>query len=245
MVALPSDYQATELRYPVLYLLHGLFGAFDNWITLTGLAEYAKAYQMIIITPEGGNGWYTDSETVDDENYESYLIRELIREIDAEYRTIKERTGRAVAGLSMGGYGALKFGIKYPEVFAFTASVSGAFDAPERSDETPGFDWEGLRPSVLRAFGEVGSEIRVKNDLYKLISALSVEDIEKLPLMYFDCGLGDGFLEANRSLATILAARGISYEYQELPGEHDWDYWNQRVQHVLKLANLILTAPLR
>src|ERR1700733_7457047 len=129
MVALPSDYQATELRYPVLYLLHGLFGAFDNWITLTGLAEYAKAYQMIIITPEGGNGWYTDSETVDDENYESYLIRELIREIDAEYRTIKERTGRAVAGLSMGGYGALKFGIKYPEVFAFTASVSGAFDA--------------------------------------------------------------------------------------------------------------------
>jgi putative tributyrin esterase len=245
MVALPPDHDKGDLEYPVLYLLHGLFGAFDNWFTLTGLAEYATAFQMIIVTPEGGDGWYTDSATAADENYESYLIRELVPAIDAQYRTINDRSGRAVAGLSMGGYGALKFGVKYPVMFAFTASVSGAFDAPDRLEEMSGTDRDTLKPSVLQAFGGVGSDVREKNDLYKLISALTVEDASRLPAMYFDCGLDDGFLDANRRLATLLAVRGISYEYQELPGGHDWDYWDNRVQHILKLASEILTGPER
>jgi putative tributyrin esterase len=242
-VILPDDHAERNLRFPVLYLLHGLFGSFDNWITLTGLANYAAAHKLIIVTPEGGDGWYTDSETAAGEKYESYLINELIPSIEANFRAINARGGRAVAGLSMGGYGALKFGIKYPKLFAMTASVSGAFDCAERSDDQPGSDWKDLRPSVLQVFGETGSKTRDENDLYKLVTELPAGEISTLPWMYFDCGRDDGFLGANQKLAALFSKRGISHEYRELPGGHDWNYWNDRVKHILKLADEKLAAP--
>jgi S-formylglutathione hydrolase FrmB len=242
-IILPADRAEEYLHFPVLYLLHGLFGSFDNWTTLTGLVNYAAARRLIIVTPEGGDGWYTDSETAADEKYESYLIKELVPSIDANFRTIKDRAGRAVAGLSMGGYGALKFGIKYPKLFAMTASISGAFDCAERSDDRPGSGWNDLRHSVLQVFGEAGSKTRNENDLYKLVSELSADEISRLPSIYLDCGRGDGFLGANQKLAALFSKRKISHEYRELPGEHDWNYWDERVKHILKLAAEKLAAP--
>src|ERR1044072_363643 len=113
-------------RYPVLYLLHGLGGHYDNWTTRTKLAAYAAQYSMIIVTPEGNNSWYTDSATVPTEKYETYIVDELIPDVQRRYRTIETRAGRSIAGLSMGGYGALKFGVKHPELFAFAGSLRGA-----------------------------------------------------------------------------------------------------------------------
>src|SRR4030095_4148863 len=78
---------------------------------------------------EGNNGWYTDSATVASDKYETYILQELIPEVQRRYRTIESRYGRGIAGLSMGGYGALKFGLKHPEMFAFAASMSGALGA--------------------------------------------------------------------------------------------------------------------
>src|SRR6267378_111273 len=145
---LPVGYAESNKRYPVLYLLHGLFGGYDDWVTRTNLAEYAAHYDVIIITPEGHDSWYTDRAGVATDKYESYFIRELIYDVDARFRTIKNRRARGVAGLSMGGYGALKYGLKYPEQFAFAASLSGALDPAMRSDENPGFAWNILRPSI-------------------------------------------------------------------------------------------------
>src|SRR5258708_33629365 len=126
-VVLPPDYDKQKTtRYPVLYLLHGLFGHYDNWVSKTRLKEHAAQFQIIIVTPEGNNGWYTDSATVPADKYESYILQELIPDVQQRYRTIETRAGRAVAGLSMGGYGALKFGVKHPESFVFAASMSGA-----------------------------------------------------------------------------------------------------------------------
>src|SRR3982074_897177 len=116
---LPVGYAESNKRYPVLYLLHGLFGRYDDWVTRTNLAEYAAHYDVIIITPEGHDSWYTDSAGVATDKYESYFIRELISDVDERFRTIKDRRARGVAGLSMGGYGALKYGLKHPEQFAF------------------------------------------------------------------------------------------------------------------------------
>jgi S-formylglutathione hydrolase FrmB len=236
-------YADTTFYYPVLYLLHGLFGSFDNWATLTGLAKYAADHQLILVMPEGGDGWYTDSETNAVNKFESYLIKELIPEIDANYRTINERRGRGIAGLSMGGYGALKFGLKYPQSFKMTASISGAFDPAEQSDGNRGFDWSNLRASILQAFGDVDSKTRAENDLYKLAARLTPADLENLPSMYFDCGLGDEFLSANRKLSETFSRAGIVHEFCELPGEHDWNFWDQRVQHILKLAGETLVRP--
>jgi len=125
-VILPPDYRtARATRYPVLYLLHGLMGHYTDWVTKTNVADYAAQYRMIVVTPEGNDGWYTDSATVPSDKYESYFMKELIPDVQKRYRTIETRYGRAVAGLSMGGYGAVKFGLKYPESFVFAASMSG------------------------------------------------------------------------------------------------------------------------
>jgi len=232
---LPVGYAESNKRYPVLYLLHGLFGRYDDWITRTNLAEYAAHYDVIIVTPEGHDNWYTDSAGVPKNKYESYFVSELISDVDGRFRTIKDRRARGVAGLSMGGYGALKYGLKHPEQFAFAGSLSGAFDPTTRTDDHPGFAWNILRPSINAVFGPRNSQTRTTNDLHQIARGLSASQIASLPYLYFDCGLEDGFLATNRELADILLAKKIPHQYRQLPGEHNWAYWDQQVRDVLRL----------
>jgi S-formylglutathione hydrolase FrmB len=237
-VVLPVNYDqpaARATRYPVLYLLHGLTGHYDNWTTRTRVSEYAAAYEIIIVTPEGNGGWYTDSQMVPAEKYETYIVKELIPDVDRRFRTVNQREGRAIAGLSMGGYGALKFGVKYPAMFAFAGSMSGAPNvASWTHEELKSFEfiWRSLHP----VFGDEGSATRVANDVPKLYRELSAEQIAALPYIYLDCGTEDHLLAANRSFAEILVTRKIPHEYRQLPGRHSWEYWDAQVQEVLKVA---------
>jgi putative tributyrin esterase len=236
-VLLPIDYEVSGLRYPVLFLLHGLFGGFNNWIELTEIASRAAAHQLIIVMPEGGDGWYTDSATVPGEKYETYFLTELLPHIDETYCTITDRNARAIAGLSMGGYGAFKFALKRADLFCFAASFSGAFDPTQRSDDSTGFDWISLRPSVMKAFGPADSLTRRSNDLCYIVEAIPSELKSNLPFFYFDCGVQDAFLEANRRLSKTFSAHGIAHEFNEVPGGHDWDYWNGRVPSLLQMVS--------
>jgi putative tributyrin esterase len=239
---LPVGYAESNKRYPVLYLLHGLFGRYDDWVTRTNLAEYAAHYDVIIITPEGHDSWYTDSAGVATDKYESYFIREIISDVDARFRTIKDRRARGVGGLSMGGYGALKYGLKHPEQFAFAASLSGALDPALRTDDNPGFAWDILRPSINAVFGPRNSQTRTANDLHQIARGLSASQIASLPYLYFDCGLEDGFLATNRELADILLSKKIPHQYRQLPGGHSWAYWDQQVREVLRLYAQLVTS---
>ena len=238
-IVLPTSYTQAgkeKVLYPTLYLLHGLSGNYSNWLSKTKLAKYAAEYQMIVVTPEGGDGWYTDSATVASDKYESYLIQELIPEIESRYRAVREREGRAIAGLSMGGYGAIKFGVKYPDKFIFAASISGVLDAARRTAANPGHAWDYLRPSIMQTFGEAGSQTRADNDLSGLVRRLASERLKSLPFFYLDCGTEDGFLMSNHELAGIFLELKIPHEYRHLPGQHNWAYWDAQVRAVLQLA---------
>ena len=230
---LPVGYAKSNKRYPVLYLLHGLFGRHDDWLTRTNLAAYAAQYELIIITPEGHDRWYVDSATKPQDKYESYFIQELIADVDTRFRTIKDRRARGIAGLSMGGYGALKFGVKHRNYFVFAGSLSGALDAAKRTADHPGFAWDILRPSIVESFGPAGSPTRAGNDLHEL--ARNATDISALPYLYLDCGLEDGFLRTNAEFAEILVAKKIPHQYRQLPGKHSWEYWDRQVQEILRL----------
>lgn len=235
-VILPKDYrQSRTTRYPVLYLLHGLAGHYTDWVTRTNVADYAAPYRMIIVMPEGNDGWYTDSASAPTDKYESYILRELIPDVDKRYRTIQARYGRGVAGLSMGGYGALKFGLKSPGTFAFVGSISGALAAPQWTEE----DLKGLkaiRDSVFSVFGPVSSETRKANDIYSIVRGLSAGRVTSLPYFYLDCGTEDFLIAMNQQFAALLREKKIPHEYRELPGDHNWEYWDQQVQEVLKIA---------
>lgn len=237
-VLLPLDYNqiaAKTKRYPVIYLLHGLTGHYNNWIERTRLADHVTAYQFIIVMPEGNNSWYTDSATVPSEKYESYILQELIPDVEKRFRASREREGRAIGGLSMGGYGALKFGVKHPEMFVFVASLSGALDAASWTEaDLKGleFIWRTLQP----VYGAENSETRTANDLSKLFRELPAGRLAALPYIYVDCGTEDALLSSNRSFVDILLTRKIPHEFRELPGGHSWTYWDAQVQEVLRVA---------
>lgn len=236
---LPPDYEKeTKTRYAVLYLLHGLTGHYDNWTSRTKITEYAMKYRLIIITPEGNDGWYSDSVTAPTEKYESHFIQELIPDVQKRYRTIEAREGRAIAGLSMGGYGALKFGIKYPDMFVFAGSLSGALPAARWTsvelDNSPVGRFVKL--SLMQVFGDDNNASRKSNDIYKLIKESTPEQIAKLPFIYIDCGTEDGLVVFNVEMANLLVGKKIPHEYRQLPGTHNWAYWDKQVQEVLRLT---------
>jgi S-formylglutathione hydrolase FrmB len=244
-VLLPVGYdQPAEKtkRYPVVYLLHGLTGHYSNWLEKTKLADYAAAYEFIIITPEGNDGWYTDSATVPSDKYESYIVQELIPDVEKRFRASNQREARAVGGLSMGGYGALKFAVKHPDMFVFAASLSGALDAAswiEANLKGLEFVWKTLQP----VYGASDSETRAANDLSKLYRELPVGRIAALPYVYLDCGTEDELLQSNRSFADILVKQKIPHEYRQLPGNHSWTYWDAQVQEVLRIAAKKFSKP--
>jgi len=241
-VILPVDYDtSTTTRYPVLYLLHGLFGHYSDWATRTNVADYAGNYRMIIIMPEGNDNWYTDSASVATDKYESYILKELIPDVDQRYRTIDARYGRSIAGLSMGGYGAIKFGLKSPETFVFAASMSGAFGVTRFSDK----DLGPGRQQLTKLFGPVDSETRLANDLFAILEKLTPARVSSLPYFYFDCGTEDSPLifPYNRQLAAAMFDKKIPHEFRELPGDHSWGYWDQQVREVLRIAAARMRMP--
>lgn len=235
-VLLPADYSVSRAgRYPVLFLLHGLTGHYSDWATKTNLADYASRYRMIIVMPEGNDGWYTDSATVPSDKYESYFIRELMPDVQKRYRTIETRYGRAVAGLSMGGYGALKFGLKYPGTFVFVGSMSGALGVAAWTEKDLGGPGP-IRDSILGVFGPAGSETRKPNDIYELVRSANAARLSSLPYFYVDCGTEDPLLGDNVRFTALLQEKKVAHEYRQLPGNHNWQYWDQQIQEVLSIA---------
>jgi putative tributyrin esterase len=242
-VILPFGYRAASTtRYPVLYLLHGWAGHYTDWITRTNVADYAAQYRLIVVMPVGNDSWYVDSAGVPTDRYETYILKELIPDVDKRFPTIQARYGRAVAGLSMGGYGAIKYGLKYPSTFVFAASMSGAFGVTHYTqDEMGGSNWEPF----LKIFGPVGSETRKANDVFEITRNLTDARVASLPYFYFDCGTEDAgrHVNANRELSQLFLEKKIPHEYRELPGDHSWGYWDQQVREVLQIAAAKMRTP--
>ena len=236
-VVLPVNYNNSKEKttYPVIYLLHGLTGHFDNWTDNTKLAEYAARYNYIIVTPEGNNGWYTDSATAPNDRYETYISQELIPEIDKKFRTKAARESRAIAGLSMGGYGSIKFGLKNPEMFALIGSFSGALGAASWTEKEIGTKG-AIAESILSVYGTADSETRRQNDIFKIAREMPADKIKNLPFIYLDCGTEDFLIQYNRDFASLLLEKKIKHEFRQLPGVHDWKFWDAQIQEFLELS---------
>lgn len=234
-VVLPNGYSADQKRrFPVIYLLHGLTGHFDNWTDKSKLVEYSSNFPFIIVTPEGGDGWYTDSVSSPTDKYESYIVRELIPEIDRKFRTVGDRDHRAIAGLSMGGYGSIKFGFKYPEMFSLVGSFSGALGAASFTEKNAG----GIGKSIDAIYGPIDGETRKSNDIFGLLRKMTPETVKGLPFIYVSCGTEDFLFQNNRDFASLLVEKKVPHEFRQLPGVHDWAFWNAQVLEFLRVAEV-------
>jgi len=229
-VVLPSGYSGSQERYPVLYLLHGWQGDETNFVSLTHLVEDASAYKLIVVTPRADNSWYVNSATRPKDRYADYVVQDLIAEVDAHYRTIASPHERAIAGISMGGYGAMLFSLRHPGAFAFAASISGAFAGPSGIENV----MPQLKPSTDDAFGAAGSTTRSQNDVDTLIGMV---DRTQQPYFFLECGTSDPLLSSNRHVVEELSSHGFAYEYHELPGAHTWPFWDAALRTMLKVLS--------
>jgi putative tributyrin esterase len=222
VVILPRGYHDSARRYPVLYLLHGHDGGHRNWMERTNLLAYTERLPLIIVLPDGANSWYTNSVARPDEKFEDYVATDIPAYVDQNFRTLTFREARYVAGLSMGGYGALKLGLKYPGRFSLSGSFSGALMAATSTSSA----------TVNDAFGASGSTARAENDLVALAGSARIPEGT---YFYIDCGIADRLLEANRTVVQALSARPLAYEYHEVAGAHSWEFWDRRLPVFIRL----------
>ena len=230
-VLLPRNHDP-QRAYPVLYLLHGHDGSYRDWADRTAIASFVQDIPLIVVLPDADNSWYVDASEDPTKAYERYLVNDLRKVVEGRFRI--DSTRRAVAGLSMGGYGALLYGLKHPDLFAFCGSLSGAFSLVSFMEDTVRQPRGApLNRTLRRAFGPEPNAHRERNDVYALIGSV---DTSRAPYVYLVAGIQDGFrgfLPAHRMLADTLRAHGVRYEYHETPGGHSWKYWGREIQPLI------------
>lgn len=231
--------------FRTVYLLHGLSDDYTIWLRRTGVERYldAMATPPLIVMPDGGTGFYGDA--VDGDAYEAALLTDLVPRIERTFPVRAERDGRSLAGLSMGGYGALRLALRRPDMFCAAASHSGALQfghSTERWDNTP------YPPFIRRILGE--NHVGGPFDLYALTQECPATE---RPALYIDCGTEDFLIGDNREFHAFLVAQSIQHIYIEHPGAHTWDYWDTYVRDSLTFligkmqppTPLVLNAPIK
>jgi len=219
-IVFPDD-PGTPRPWSVFYLLHGLSDDHTIWMRRTSIERYVAGLPLVVVMPDGGRGWYTNA--VEGYAYEDDLLKDVIGLVDRTFPVKAERSGRAIGGLSMGGYGAVKLGLKHSEIFASVNSHSGAVGAvrdPKLVKE--------LNPEFDRIFGKTPKD--GKEDPFALLTKI---DHGRIPALRIDCGTDDFLLEQNRAFHRHLESLNIPHEYQEFPGGHDWAYWDLHVREAI------------
>lgn len=221
VVITPDNYTSAQ-ALPVVYLLNGYSGNYKSWINgAKGFEKAADTYQMIIVCPDGNNSWYWDSPVDNNYKYETYVSTELVNWIDSKYKTIKDKKGRGITGLSMGGHGGLYLAIKHPDVFGAGGSMSGGVDIRPFPN-----NWEmSLRLGKLDEHPENWEK-------YTVINLLHLIKPNSLALI-IDCGTEDFFFKVNENLHQQMLYRNITHDYITRPGAHNWNYWSNAVQYQL------------
>lgn len=203
-----------------LYLLHGYSGSYSDWVNKApNLKKLVDFYGYLIVCPDGGfDSWYWDTEDPNFQ-YESFIIKELIPEVEKEYKVSSTRENRAITGLSMGGHGALYLAFRHQDIFAYAGSTSGGVD---------------IRPfphnwNIKDRIGPY-SQNPDNWDKHTVMELTHLVEPGKLQL-FIDCGTEDFFLGVNNKLHEKLNYLNIPHAYLTMPGKHDWNYWNQSISH--------------
>ena len=210
--------------WPVYYLLHGLSDDHTAWQRRTSVERYAEGLPLIIVMPNGGRGFYTDSALNPKDKYETFITRDLIGRIDTLFRTIPTREGRAIGGLSMGGYGAVKLALKHPDLYRAAVSHSGVLGMMTRSLNGD--------PAWTKEFSELfGPEAAGSANDIRTLAAQS--DPTTHPALWVDCGTEDFLFDQNEEMHAYWKTLGVPHEYFTLPGDHNWVFWDQQIQKAL------------
>jgi S-formylglutathione hydrolase FrmB len=228
-VILPPSYDSEKQRYPILYFLHGLGSNSQLLIDDGGmdlvndLREQNKIGEFLIVTPDGDRSFYINSQD-GRVRYEDFFIREFIPYIESHYRVRSERRYRGISGVSMGGYGSLRFAFRYPQMFGSVSAHSAALVAHLPAGGMTGYQGAMLSRVLGTAFGSPpDADYWNQNSPFTLVKNGPRPNGLKI---YFDCGTEDeyGFDAGAKAFHDLLDARHIPNEFHLYPGGHDWSY---------------------
>jgi S-formylglutathione hydrolase FrmB len=219
----PNDY-STAKKFPTVYLLHGAGGKYSDWVTNVPdkqtVQKLADEYDIIVVCPDGNvTSWYFDSPVDPAYKYETYISSELVTYIDGHYSTIKNRSGRAITGLSMGGHGALYLAFKHQDVYGACGSMSGGVDLRPFPD-----NWD-----ITKRLGKYSEYPQrwADNSVINLTYLLTPNSLA----ITFDCGSEDFFYKVNNQLHEKLLETNIPHDFTSRPGGHSWEYWGNSINY--------------
>lgn len=253
-VYLPESYDESTRHYPVLYLLHGMTGDHNNWINTGEVQRIAgeamasgDAPEMIIIMPDGLYDAFYINNYDGSIRWEDFFHEEFIPDVEERYRIIKERGSRAIAGLSMGGYGAMYHGLKYKDMFSSVYAMSGAFLEVDPMPEEERSDWD--REFHQKTWGPYNEEALPENykehSIHEMFEAMDPieqsqggwnpngENNIPLPSIFIDCGDDDFLIQQNMNLVKIMNEKNVDFEFRVRDGGHTWHYWRTALDTAL------------
>jgi S-formylglutathione hydrolase FrmB len=220
-VLLPEE---TDAPPPVLYLLHGLTDDATAWTRFTSIERYAAAKGLAVVLPQVHRSFYANEAY--GMRFWDFLSEDLPLAVERFFRVSTERADTFVAGLSMGGYGAMKWALRQPERFAAAATLSGALDLAYIQE----FD---LRPHMRTLVAQVFAGRRVGGGDEDLLHLVNTAKPAALPRLLLRCGTEDHLVKQNERFVAACAAAGVELDSGFGPGEHGWDYWDAQIQTVL------------
>lgn len=218
--------------YKTLYLLHGIFGNYTDWVSGTNIQRWAEEKDLAVVMPSGDNMFYVDQK--ESQNYYGELIgKELVEITRKMFPLSHKREDTFIAGLSMGGYGAIRNGLKYHDTFGYIAGLSSAMivdGLEERTNDTPIFIER--RDFAESIFGDL-SKVKDSDMNPKWLVEKLKEEGAEFPKMYLACGTEDSLLKENQGMRDFLTDAGVDVTYEEGPGGHEWDFWNRYIKKVI------------
>lgn len=223
-VYLPEGYPDSQAKYPVIYLLHGYGDSPNGWITygkMDNITDEMIRNQsicpMILVMPDAQKSWYINGV---EDNYEDFFINEFIPYIESTYKCNNSKTTRAIAGISMGGYGALLYSLKHPDLFSVCCALSPAV--------LTNMEIEYMSPELYsmfhEAFGERNSALWKANGILEILNKFEIAP-EKSPAFYIECGDSDFLYRGNAHLHISMSDKKIEHHMIMRHGAHNWDYW--------------------
>jgi S-formylglutathione hydrolase FrmB len=223
-------YYAQGRTYQTLYLLHGMYGDCTDWQNYSSVKRYAQEHCLALVMPSGENSFY--QALPNGEDYCTYIGKELPEYMNSLFPLSPRREDTFIAGLSMGGYGTFLTALRYPERYAAAAALSGAFDY--RNPVLASIPHMQKFPaSYKKMIFPLNEKVPEEWDLTALLKKQAAAGAV-LPRLYSTCGLEDFVLELTLPFMETAQSLGIPVTTENFPGVHDWSYWDQHIQDVIR-----------
>lgn len=229
----PDAPKREEKPYKTLYLLHGIFGNHTDWVVGTRIQRFAEEHDLVVVMPAGDNAFYLDQPATNN-FYGEFVGNELVQLTRKMFPLSRKREDTFIGGLSMGGFGAMRNGLKYHNNFGYIISLSGALfidNLPERDNNSPVFFER--RSYAESCFGNLDEVLESDKNPKYLVKKLKEEGAD-IPKIYIACGESDHLLEFSKDFAAFLQENNVDLTFELGPGAHEWDFWDTYIKKAIE-----------